>query len=79
MAKSISNKSVMSAQAIVAKADTLVKQREDFEQNEYARSNKRLYEILADVLEMYEQASISKTILSETVKLAFPYFSRHFS
>ncbi len=68
MAKSISNKSVMSAQAIVAKADTLVKQRKDFEQNEYARSNKRLYEILAEVLDMYEQARVSKATLAEAVK-----------
>jgi hypothetical protein len=68
MAKQASSKSLLSAQAIVSKADALVKQREDFEQNEYARSNQRLYGILAEVLEMYEQASISKTILSETVK-----------
>lgn len=68
MAKSVSSKSVLSAQSIIEKADALVKQRENFEQNEYARSNQRLYEILAQVLEMYEQASSSKTTLSETVK-----------
>ncbi len=68
MAKKVSNKSVMSAQAIVNKADGLVKQRENFEQNEYARSNKRLYEILAEVLAMYEEAATSKTLLSETIK-----------
>jgi hypothetical protein len=68
MAKQASIKSVMSAQSIVEKADALVKQRENFEQNEYARSNQRLYEILAQVLEMYEQASSSKTTLAETVK-----------
>ncbi len=45
MAKSVSSKSVMSAQAIVNQADALVKQREHFEQNEYARSNQRLYVI----------------------------------
>ncbi|QWE18667.1 hypothetical protein [Polynucleobacter corsicus] len=68
MAKSVSSKTALSAQSIIEKADALVKQRENFEQNEYARSNQRLYEILAQVLEMYEQASISKTTLSETVK-----------
>ena len=68
MAKQASSKSLLSAQAIVSKADALVKQREDFEQNEYARSNKRLYEILAEVLAMYEDAKVSKTVLAETVK-----------
>jgi hypothetical protein len=68
MAKQVSSKTVLSAQSIVDKADALVKQRENFEQNEYTRSNQRLYEILAQVLEMYEQASVSKTTLAETVK-----------
>ena len=68
MAKSVSSKTALSAQVIVSKADALVKQREDFEQNEYARSNKRLYEILAEVLAMYEDAKVSKTVLAETVK-----------
>ena len=68
MAKSVSSKSVMSAQAIVAQADALVKQRKDFEQNEYARSNQRLYGILAEVLAMYEQARVSKATLAEAVK-----------
>ena len=68
MAKQASSKTVLSAQSIVEKADALVKQRESFEQNEYARSNQRLYEILAQVLDMYEQASSSKTTLAETVK-----------
>ncbi|WP_108646667.1 hypothetical protein [Polynucleobacter rarus] len=68
MAKQTGSKSVVSATTIVNKADTLVKQRESFEQNEYARSNQRLYELLAEVLEMYEQASSNKTVLAETVK-----------
>ena len=59
MAKQAGSKSVFSAKVIVEKADALVKQREDFEQNEYARSNKRLYEILAEVLAMYEDAKVS--------------------
>jgi hypothetical protein len=68
MAKSVGSKSLMSAQAIVNKADALLKQREHFEQNEYARSNQRLYVILAEVLAMYEAASVSKTLLAETIK-----------
>jgi hypothetical protein len=53
---------------IVASADALFNQREEFEQNEYARSNKRLYEILGQVLNMYLKASEDKTVLAETVK-----------
>ena len=56
MAKKIILSTEVIAANIVAKADYLVKQREDFEQNEYARSNKRLYEILAEVLDMYEHS-----------------------
>jgi len=68
MAKQTGSKSVASATEIVNKADALVKQRQDFEQNEYARSNQRLYELLAEVLEMYELATSSKTVLVETVR-----------
>jgi hypothetical protein len=69
MAKKIVLSTEVVAANIIAKADYLVKQREDFEQNEYARSNKRLYEILAEVLDMYEQASTSKKLLKESVAL----------
>lgn len=69
MAKKIILSTEVIAANIVAKADYLVKQREDFEQNEYTRSNKRLYEILAEVLDMYEQASSSKKLFKESVAL----------
>ena len=69
MAKKIVLSTEVIAANIVAKADYLVKQREDFEQNEYARSNKRLYEILAEVLEMYEQASSNKKLFKESIAL----------
>lgn len=54
---------------IIAKANYLVKQREDFEQKEFARSNQRLYQILAEVLDMYLEASKSKELLKNSVIL----------
>jgi hypothetical protein len=68
MGKQASNNVILTAQAIVSKADALVKTREDWQQNEYARSNARLYEILADVLRMYEQVKDDKQLRAETVK-----------
>ena len=68
--KSVSNKVILKAQAIVDNANKLVKTREDWQTNEYARSNKRLYEILAGVLKMYEQVSGEENtdLRRETVK-----------
>ena len=68
MAKKESSKHDVKAQAIVGTIDLLVKQREDFEKNEYARSNKRLYEILSEVMKAFEKASETKALLVETVK-----------
>lgn len=68
MTKQASDNVVLAAQAIVNKADALVKTREKWQQNEYARSNARLYEILADVLRMYEQVKDDKQLRAETVK-----------
>jgi hypothetical protein len=67
-AKVVSTKVVLAAQAIVANADLLVQQREHWQQNEYARSNARLYEILAAVLKMYEQVKDDKVLRCETAK-----------
>jgi hypothetical protein len=69
-AKSVSNAVILKAQAIVDNANKLVKTREDWQTNEYARSNKRLYEILAEVLGMYEQVSGEENtdLRRETVK-----------
>jgi hypothetical protein len=58
----------MSAQTIVATADRLVEQREQWQQNEYARSNARLYEILSSVLAMWQQVKDDKELRIETVK-----------
>lgn len=58
----------VSAQTIVATADQLVAQREQWQQNEYARSNARLYEILSSVLSMWQQVKDDKELRIETVK-----------
>jgi hypothetical protein len=68
MAKLSNSNTALSAQSIVERADGLVKQREEFEQNEYARSNQRLYGILAEVYEMYGQVRDNKALLAATVK-----------
>ena len=66
--KSVSSNTILKAQAIVSVADGLVKKQQDWQQNEYARSNARLYEILAEVLKMYEQVRDEKQLRIETVK-----------
>lgn len=69
MAKKIVLATEVVAANIIAKANYLVKQREDFEKNEFARSNQRLYQILAEVLEMYLEASKNKKLLKDSVAL----------
>lgn len=63
-----SKETVLKAQEIVAQADLLVSKREEWQQNEYARSNTRLYEILGQVLGMYEKVKEDKALRTETVK-----------
>jgi hypothetical protein len=60
--------SAYSAEGIIATLDALIVEREQFEQNEYARSNKRLYGLLGKVLELYTTAAESETLLTETIK-----------
>lgn len=55
------------ASAYLQQIDEICKARIDFEQNELARSNKRLYEILARVQRLYEEAASSKGALKDTV------------
>lgn len=66
--KRTSSNTKMSAQTIVATADKLVEQREQWQQNEYARSNARLYEILSSVLAMWQQVKDDRELRIETVK-----------
>lgn len=56
----------MKAQGIVGTLELLSSEREDFELNEFARSNKRLYDILSKVLATYEAASVDKALFAET-------------
>ena len=63
-----SSNTKMSAQTIVATADRLVEQREQWQQNDLARSNARLYEILSCVLAMWQQVKDDKELRIETVK-----------
>lgn len=55
------------ASTYLQQIDEICKARIDFEQNELARSNKRLYEILARVQRLYEEAAASKGALKDTV------------
>ena len=56
------------AQAIVRTADALVGRQEQWFKTEYKRSNVKLYEILSQVLAMWEQVAQDKALRIETVK-----------
>jgi hypothetical protein len=53
---------------IVGKLDKLAVERERYEANELLRSNKRLYELLGGVLELYYTASTSEKLLKDTIE-----------
>ena len=55
------------ASVYLSRIEELCNARVSYEQGELARSNKRLYEILADVQRLYEQAAASKGALKDTV------------
>jgi hypothetical protein len=57
------------AQAILGELNTIAKEREDFEQNEYLRSNQRLYSILGSTYKKFADASSERGVLIETVKM----------
>lgn len=63
-----SDKTILKAQAIVDGINAAADQREQWQQNEYARSNKMLYELLRSVHAEYLKACASKTLLIETVR-----------
>jgi len=60
--------SKISANSLMNELNALVKERENFEREEFARSNKRLYEILTKVYQAYVVAKETDSILKETVK-----------
>ena len=68
MSKVIIAKSKISANSLMNELNALVKERENFEKEEFARSNKRLYEILTKVYRAYVEAKQTDSILKETVK-----------
>jgi hypothetical protein len=69
MAKSskTSDKTIQQAQSIVSDVQLLAGRCEKWQKNEYARSNKILYELLAKIQTAYMNASTSKELLKETV------------
>jgi len=56
------------AETVMISLRKLVQQREQFEQNEYARSNACLYELLTGVHSNYSEARESRGLLMATVK-----------
>lgn len=56
------------AETVMISVDKLVQQREQFEQNEYARSNACLYEILTGVYSSYLEASANRGTLTAVVQ-----------
>jgi len=62
------DKSPVGAANIVGQMKKLAKAREVFEATEYARSNQKLYEILAEAYEQYLLAKTTPTLFKETVK-----------
>lgn len=68
MAKQVSAQGAVKASSLMVELDALVKERETFENEEYARSNQRLYEILTKVYRAYKKAKGSDSVLTETVR-----------
>jgi hypothetical protein len=60
------NKAV--AETVMISVNKLVQQRQQFEQNEYARSNACLYEIQTGIYSNYKEASSSRGALTAVVK-----------
>ena len=69
MAKQVSANGAVKVSSLMVELDALVKERESFEKEEYARSNQRLYEILTKVYRAYRTAKRSEPLLTETVKM----------
>lgn len=68
MSQSLNKKTASELGEVMATARGLVKSRELFEKNEYARSNQRLYEILTDVYKLYQWAKKSPTVYKHTIE-----------
>jgi len=64
----VSADSLAAAETVMISVNKLVQQREQFEQNEYARSNACLYEILSGIYSNYQEASADRRRLTAVVK-----------
>lgn len=62
------DKSPVAALSIVGEMKRLSAERDDFEKNEFARSNARLYQILGEAYGQYKLAKTNDKLLKETVK-----------
>lgn len=62
------DKSPVGAPNIVGEMKRLAAERDDFEKNEFARSNARLYQILGEAYGQYKLAKTTDKLLKETVK-----------
>lgn len=62
------DKSPVGAPNIVGEMKRLAAERDDFEKNEFARSNARLYQILSEAYGQYKLAKTTDKLLKETVK-----------
>jgi len=58
---------IVQANCLMVTINALVQLRQDFEQNEFARSNASLYEILSGVYSSFTEASVDKAVLKATV------------
>lgn len=65
--KKISAKNAVKASAMIEALDKLAVERNEFEQTDLARTNMKLYKLLAMVYERYEQASAQEDVLKLTV------------
>jgi len=65
---SMRDKSPVGSANIIGELKKLTKERKEFEENEFARSNKRLYEILAQAYGQYILAATTTKLFKETVK-----------
>lgn len=68
MANKVSAEGAVKVSTLMLELDALVKERDIFEREEYARSNEKLYAILSKIYAAYKEAKKSNAVLTETVR-----------
>lgn len=68
MSEELNKKSANTLSEVMATARGIVKSREQFEKQEYARSNQRLYGILTEIYKLYVWAKKSKVVYKHTIE-----------